>query len=122
MLEYLQWWKNQEGQGAGAVSQMQKSGWSQREQHLVGPHQLYSTFSILVILTFKIRYCHSAVKRGGFSPSGATLHSRMFILAEVRFMKQGEGGHLRSCAIEKEREGGGEREGEGGREILTNSF
>lgn len=102
--------KNQEGQGAGAVSQMQKSGRSQREQHL------YSTFSVLVILTYKIRYCHSTVKRGGFSPSGAMLHSRMFILAEVRFMKQGEGDHLRSCAIERE------KEGEGGREILTNSF
>lgn len=36
--------KKQEGQGAGAVSQMQKSGWSQRDLHLMGPQQLYITF------------------------------------------------------------------------------
>lgn len=36
--------KTQEGQGAGAVSQMQKSGWSQRDLHLMGPQQRYITF------------------------------------------------------------------------------
>lgn len=61
--------KMQEGQGAGAVSQMQKEGRSQRGLHPRGLNSSASLFSILVMLTIKEGHRHMTVARGGFSPS-----------------------------------------------------